>query len=400
MKKRVLPFLTGILSTLLLASCGKGPNFDSDTTSKSFDAKAYAYRDYIEITKLHENLSVGETKRIALNTLPEQYALNQIEYTSNDETVATVDELGNILGVSKGVTTIDVTSKDNEVSTRVLVSVSDPISGEDAAPIASAILGKYDAAHVFPNKYFKREYSEDYYVKNGKEQYSSKSFETMAYDATRGYLMIQSEDLIKRVEGGAYEKLSGKWIFYVKNQTSTRFIHVTPTAKTFIDISTGGYTDKSQVIVDILNMFFSSGEKFLNDDLSSFDGREDANTFLSDTNDDAMTYSTAGGNNLYYSCEEYGGGTISTLEELDYVDIPAGTTYNGRFKEDGIFQNDIQTAYSFEQGFSYQLGEDHWERHFNRSAYFESSFEREEFPSDPEELSELGFKLVETVSDL
>ena len=74
-------------------------------------------------------LTPGDTDRISATVTPEEATDKQIYYISDDESVVTVDNNGNITAVSDGKTTISVISKDNpNVKETVTVTVKTPVT--------------------------------------------------------------------------------------------------------------------------------------------------------------------------------------------------------------------------------------------------------------------------------
>lgn len=67
------------------------------------------------------NISVGDTKQIVINTMPEG-ALKLFTFTSNDESIATVSQSGLITAISTGETSIKVTSY-NGVESAILIKI-------------------------------------------------------------------------------------------------------------------------------------------------------------------------------------------------------------------------------------------------------------------------------------
>ena len=74
-------------------------------------------------------LTPGDTDKISATVTPEEATDKQIYYISDDESVVTVDNNGNITAVSDGKTTISVISKDNpNVKETVTVTVKTPVT--------------------------------------------------------------------------------------------------------------------------------------------------------------------------------------------------------------------------------------------------------------------------------
>ncbi len=100
----------------------------------------YVFQNYVDelpqtqISKI--NLSInkneinkGEKIKLNVEILPEEAKNNKVVYSTNNSKVATVDQNGNILGVSSGKATITVKSAENSVSNSVEIQVYSPVTG-------------------------------------------------------------------------------------------------------------------------------------------------------------------------------------------------------------------------------------------------------------------------------
>ena len=81
----------------------------------------------IELTFYNVNLAIGQSKMPIVTMLPSDATDKSEKWTTTDEAVATVDELGNITAVGAGTCTVRVTSVNNPaVYAEVTVTVKDP----------------------------------------------------------------------------------------------------------------------------------------------------------------------------------------------------------------------------------------------------------------------------------
>ncbi|MBO5349425.1 MAG: Ig-like domain-containing protein [Clostridia bacterium] len=99
----------------------------------------YAFQSYlkqapetqIESIKLsidNPNIKKGEIKKLNVEILPEEAKNHEIEYTSSNNKVVTVDTEGNILGLKSGNATITAKSKENNVSSSIDITVYTPVT--------------------------------------------------------------------------------------------------------------------------------------------------------------------------------------------------------------------------------------------------------------------------------
>ena len=76
-----------------------------------------------------KEINKGEKIKLNVEILPEEAKNNKVVYSTNNSKVATVDQNGNILGVSSGKATITVKSAENSVSNSVEIQVYSPVTG-------------------------------------------------------------------------------------------------------------------------------------------------------------------------------------------------------------------------------------------------------------------------------
>lgn len=92
----------------------------------------------------------GTTYQLNATVLPEDCYNKEYEWTSADETIATVDATGLVTGVAPGETTLTCTSKESGVKTTVKVTVHEPVTtitlGEKTAEIYTPLTHKFTVA--------------------------------------------------------------------------------------------------------------------------------------------------------------------------------------------------------------------------------------------------------------
>lgn len=392
MKKRIIKLLTTLVGITALTACGKEPNFDSITTTNKLAGISYQDNDYFSVESNSLIIEEGATKQIKVITLPEQYALEQIVYESLDESVATVSETGLITAVSKGVTCISVHNKDNSISTLVNVGVYRKATADEK----TSVLEKMKEEQGSKRKYFTAiESSFDYYYREGVMQYGSESMEKIVYDASEGYLLLDSVAKYYNVEGGAPEIYRVKYIFYTINFGSfTRFIGMRPGSKNYIDVNTSDYNTDEEIMYDVCNTFFSMGAKIITNTLDDINGLTDFASIVKN----AKTVGYIGEDALCASYTETGKDTTTPEDEIEYMDIPAYTEYDYTFQEDEIFVGPYCQSYAITMVENYHDFRDDkdWSRKFIRNKLFSDEVELEKYDNP----SEKGFTLVDSVYDI
>ena len=133
--------LTSIDRTVVMTRLAKGKQSGElwDKVQLPNGIIGYAFQSYLkEVPELQiEKINVsiddpiikkGETKKITVEILPEEAKDQEIEYISSNKNVATVDSLGNILGIKSGNAVITVKAKENNVSANLSIQVYTPVT--------------------------------------------------------------------------------------------------------------------------------------------------------------------------------------------------------------------------------------------------------------------------------
>ena len=90
-----------------------------DDYSSSYSDNSYAddtldYEDDNSAIDFVNEISVGDTYHLTVSDIPTGYTEDDLVWTSSDESIATVDEQGNITGVAEGSVSIEVESSDGQ----------------------------------------------------------------------------------------------------------------------------------------------------------------------------------------------------------------------------------------------------------------------------------------------
>lgn len=100
----------------------------------------YVFQNYlkevphIQIEKINVSadkteLKKGESIKLKVEILPDEAKDHEVEYTSSNPKVATVDNSGNIIAQKSGTTTITVKAKENDVRGEIQIKVYTPVTG-------------------------------------------------------------------------------------------------------------------------------------------------------------------------------------------------------------------------------------------------------------------------------
>lgn len=406
MKKRFLTILTSAVGILSLAACnnegGVTPTGDRvipEGKYEEFDFRGQGSldHDYIALKHLFYNLRVGEKKTIEADTLPSEYATSSLSYSSSDESVASVSASGEITANKKGIADITVSSSDGAFSNKVRVSVSSPTDASASRDVIDAINAVYDAPdYESARKVIRYEYSEEIYSCEGVRDHGMESFEAIAFNADNGYFMVEGPTLYYKTTGGTPELADGQWIMYPINQgVYTRLVHITPLSKKYMDMNTAGYESYDRIIKDIMNFFFVSGEKIVNDLLETFDGKDDFQRYAEAAS--LTKLHAVNDNSLCLELSEVGENQVVDYDdEINYYDIPTDTVYSYNFKEYMLNSGSRTTGVDISMTMFYELNGKNWTRSFNRSQVFEEDFDEFRITDAKKE----GFQEVYSIYDL
>ena len=391
MKKRFLTLLLSSLAAVSLSSC-KGTYTEVD-----YKGAGYADNDYFALNRLLYNVGVGESKSLEIDSFPEAYAQNSIEFSSSNPSVATVDEKGVITGVALGIADVSVKAKDGSFEQKARIVVSKSSSKKGSSSIIKSITDKYnDPSYKSPTKVVRYEYSEEFYNCEGVRDHGMASFEAMGFNFETGYFFVEGPSVYYKTQHGAPEVMDGKWIFYPINQgIYTRLVHITPTAKNYYDFNTSEYESNAAIIKDIMNFFFVSGEKIVNDLMADYDGKED---FVDFSGYDSTSFYSVNNDSLFLNYKENAKDQVVGYDdEINYFDIPTDTVYSYTYEQSLINSSNRCKALDVRMKMSYKLDGKNWEREFNRSQLFDADFEEFKIPKDAKEN---GYQEVDSIYDL
>ncbi len=83
----------------------------------------------INVSSDKTEVKKGESIKLKVEILPDEAKDHEVEYTSSNPKVATVDSVGNIVAQKSGTTTITVKAKENNVKGEIQIKVYTPVTG-------------------------------------------------------------------------------------------------------------------------------------------------------------------------------------------------------------------------------------------------------------------------------
>ena len=171
-------------------------------------------------------------------------------------------------------------------------------------------------------------------------------------------------------------------------------IHETPTSKAYYDINTAAYESYDDIIKDIMNFFFVSGESILTNMMEDFEGKDDFEDFSGYS---STSFFAVNNDSLVLDYEEHGSNqTVSASDEINYYDIPAGTSFSYDYTQTLLNNGNRTRGVEIDMTMYYERDGQDWTRRFARSQLYDGDFEYEKI-SKP---SENGYTEVYSIYDL
>lgn len=133
--------LTSVDRTVVMTRIAKGKQSGElwDQVRLPNGMIGYAFQGYLkeanqpQIEKINlsienSNIMKGNIGKLKVDILPEEVKDHEVEYISSDNSIATVDQDGNILGIKSGNVTITAKAKENNVSSSINIRVYTPVT--------------------------------------------------------------------------------------------------------------------------------------------------------------------------------------------------------------------------------------------------------------------------------
>lgn len=360
MKKVGLIILStlGIVSLAACQSKGGTPNTQEQRHLQKVDRTVTYEPEGIDVdTKVinaWENEVEEEGHQISARILPIKAHNAKLVYTSNNPSVATVDENGIVLGVAPGSTTITVAPEGKPSQAKdVHVFVFQEGSQEEmSAKFAEQL--QYQKDHFIenvdedgdkyytPTRFVEDEHRDQYfYVIDDpllpSDQQTKKLIrgyhenEIYEGDAENGYFGIKGINYDVKVEDGNYTYSNYAWLLHNDDTYETHVYHISGSIKNVISIPTQGYIgqDRLEPVLVTLGLMFNNGRKIVTSsfqsilstgDLSDYDKYSSFITRSGYNDDGYVTYRLE---QLAYS----GNDTKIDPEDETTYEIPANTPY-------------------------------------------------------------------------
>lgn len=387
MKNKKLLLLTSVLAVTTLVGCDAGA-IDEGTIEK-VDNIEVSYPD--EMLLNHRVVSVFTGENYVLSPIAQfNYNGENLTYTSQDNSIATVDEKGNVKGIKSGETGIIVSDKNNpSFNTVVPVIVTDEMTNNDDIDKVAADLSAIneDNLNEFVDfeMYEKRVYKEKV-AANGDKVLVLQSYDRydqrMTISIDDAYFRIWETDAEIKTENGAIDFTNYEWIFYTNAFFDTYTFHQTGDVKNYFRASTQSYMEGKRIdpLYDILDNIFVSGSEVMTNSLDGAKISKFADMLTADySNVTNQRTGSNGAGQAVFSCDVTFSDETADQDTETRYGIPFGTPIPAVQRSRYTVKDDRLVAASFQIEETYSIGDDNYVEIYDIDhQYFKISEDRSE----------------------
>ena len=328
-----------------------------------FDNTVKYYPD--EILLNHRIASVFVDEEYQLEGLEQfKYTGKNLNFVSNDESIATVSATGVVKGVAAGETVIVVSDKDNpDLKVNVPVIVSAEIDENTAVGLNSDIktLANAETIHSILDKemYIKTVY------KNGTLHSFDRWDQRITASDEEAYFRIWETDAEIKAEEGAMDFTNYEWVFQTNAYYDTYIYHQSGDVKNYLQAATQSYmsgNNRCAPLLDLLDNIFTSGSAlfsnvFKNCKLSWM------NTVFNWRNDNDATgvrIGSKGDGSMVFAGTFHITSETADLDDENRYGIPYGTQYDMMQTMRVTVNNNRVVQYAIDLEETYDIGNDHY----------------------------------------
>jgi len=286
----------------------------------------------------------NETKQLSVTGNPTNAPVGKVTWTSNNPSVATVDETGMVTAIGAGTAVITATSEAGvSCDSRVVVNNSN-VTLNEAVKSANKIVASHgEEGFDTPDTVYVREDYEAIDTIDGVVQSRTRFAQQLWASQEHAYFRIISDDEEQKTEGGSVVPSRDAYLFYTTEDYISYVFCTSNNKANYMSLDQSFLVDEDKTPYDglaqILESFFTSGagimtqqfEDVLGDDVitgKEYSGAVNKGSFGEDSGEFA------------FNTVDVRSGTISASDEAD-MGIPAGTrvTITDDFRylwEDGL----------------------------------------------------------------
>ena len=239
--------------------------------SEPFDYTEKNYPAELLTTRRRVSVFVGETMEVKGN--PQfKYSGDNLNYVSNDPSIATVDANGVVKGISRGKTSIVISDKDNpQFNVELDVIVNEEFADQASAEARNAAIktkarsegrkSLVDKNMIVRNIY--RYEESDVNKENGSLYYSEFLDQRITLDKDNAYFRLVENDAERKAEKGAMEFSGDDFVIENNEFYDTYLFRASGSTKNYLRVAAQNYksgNDRMAPVYDVLDNIFTSGK--------------------------------------------------------------------------------------------------------------------------------------------
>ena len=383
------------------------PEKESETNIK----EAAAFGNELLLNHRYITVSVGSELPQSSNIRGLARALspaNNLSYKMQDETIASVDENGNITGLKQGETVLEVTDKDQpNLKQLVPVYVYNAVRERNIKE-AKNYLKTVDEKGL--NEIVDHELYEKSVYKNGSLHMYKAWDQNFVCSEDEAYFRIYETDGDIKTDNGAISFKDYDWIFHNNEYYDTTCYHNVGGVKTYFPVSTTSYLGQPRItpVLEILDNMFTSGREIFTNTLKNCKLESVLDYMISNYSnvikgaygnlyDDEENVVTDA---LLFTCK-ITFDDKATQDDEDSYGIPYGTPTPTVYNLTFTVRDGKLLGYSNHGTMKYTIGDDEYLEVYDIDHYYEriTDENRDDFIVVPDTVAE-KYRLAESLFDL
>ena len=334
------------------------PNFEDeiDNSKKNLPSEVLVNRRIVSVL-------IDQT--FQLETLAQfGYSGKNVNFVSNDESIATVSENGLITGKASGETVVVVSDKDYpNIKTEVRVIVSPEITADEAVDLKTRAGGFSEKAKA---ENLRAIIDHEMYVKtiykNGVMHTYNQWDQHLTVSKDDAYFRIKETDANIIADNGSIDFKDYEYIFETNQYYDTYIFHTVGDTKNYLLAPTQSYmsgNDRTAPLIDVLDNFFTSGARLLSQTLENAT-LSDAISSVGSTYRLNPSYGSRGEGCLQFSSSNIYEMQTADLDDESRYGIPYGTPLPYYETLTYTIEDNKVIALVVELEVEYDVGNDHY----------------------------------------
>ena len=310
--------------------------------------------------------TAGDSFNDEVTLTPTVYPLKagarELKWSSNDPTVAGVDQDGKITAIGEGIAEVTVSNVDGTISDKVRVVVHD-MTRERMAYVSDRVDSVYDAqkveGFVVPDVIKSRQVRTEVIYKNDEPVQSDYSEQILKTSIENAYLNLVANDKETRVENGSPVPDKVDYTFYTTDQFETFLFKSSGKVKNYFRLNQSHFMDKTKVdaLKAVCDQFFVSGSKILTGNSTDILATNFSDISLNDSN--CMRFGMLDDESeVAYDYKEEIKTRTADEKDADNYGVPVGAKFSLTFKLIMMFENNLLSSKQIIETIDWTVGAD------------------------------------------